>query len=286
VLNLVLTDFIIIFKQTSEKRSDSMKTKLIMSAMSLILLITCALAGTIFAADDDRAIGDKKELIVNVSFVASAGELGPFPGKKVGDPATNILKIEPGTTLRSGDKIKIFFSSNMDCYVYIFQYGSTGLASTIFPNKQIAMSNKINGTDKYSIPPGEQWFFLDKNSGKESLYLIASVEPVKDLDALAEQLKNSPQLRAKLSKTLEAEINEIYASRDLGDALAPIDSTGTAACTERNIGGVTTGPEMTVQTNTSTRATIKPTVLKGEGVVARHVEFMHVKGKTGTRAVD
>ena len=263
-----------------------MKIKSILSSLSLVLLITCLYSGVLSARDDDRSIEAKKELVVNVSFVAAAGEKGPFPGKKVGDPATNIMKIEPGTILRSGDKIKIYFSSNTDCYVYIFQYGSTGLASTIFPNQQIAMSNKIKGTDKYSIPPGEQWFFLDKNSGKESLYLIASIEPVKDLDAIAEQLKSSPQLRAKLSKTLEAEINEIYASRDLGDALAPIDSTGTAACTERNIGGVTSGPEMTVNTSTTTRATIKPTVLKGEGVVARHVEFIHDKEEGGTRAIE
>ena len=128
-------------------------------------------------------------LDVTVSFVAAIGNRTRDLLVEPASVQSQIVNIQPGTVLHSGDQIKVLFTANRDCYVYIFQFGSTGLASTIFPDPNIAVSNPVRGGGKLYIPPDNQWYYLDNNPGRESLYLVASLQPITDLDRVIYQLR-------------------------------------------------------------------------------------------------
>ncbi len=185
-----------------------------------------------------------------------------------------IVSIQPGTILRSGDFIKVLFTADRACYVYILQYGSTGNASVIFPNKAIALSNLVKGGVEYSIPPGSQWYFLDENTGTESLYLAASLEPITDLDQLIAQLGSRPSEQVALSKSINNVLDDVF-TRGPGAAAPPIDMTGTAGYSERNIGGITQGPPRPCLMNDGSQARAQSFVIQGKGIVGRHIVFEH-----------
>ncbi len=220
------------------------------------------------------------ELKVTASFLAAASGTGTRDLIVGPDQSRERLtSIQPGTVLHSGDKIKVVFSSSRDCYVYIFQFGSTGVASVLFPNQQIAMSNYVTGGVTHAIPPGTQWYFLDQNTGKEEICLVASTKPINNIEQMMTRLIDAPQQKQEqYSQMLAGELDSFFATRGAGEAQPPIDSTGTAASTfgERNIGGVTEGPSIPLNLSGQQQAQAQSfTIEAKKGVVARHIQFEH-----------
>jgi hypothetical protein len=104
-------------------------------------------------------------------------------GKEVPvDPKTHEFKI--------GDKIRVLVEPLRDCYVYIFQIGSSGKSSFLLPlegedapqakaNKSVALPN--DGFLEFMEPPGE-----------EQLLVVATEKPVADRAVLARVLTKKP----------------------------------------------------------------------------------------------
>jgi serine/threonine protein kinase len=89
-----------------------------------------------------------------------------------------------GMTLYDGDQFRIVFSTNADCHVYIVGVDPRGDVSVLFPSKDIRQGNRVQGNRQYEIPDGDKWFELDKQTGTETLYLLASYDVLTDLEQL------------------------------------------------------------------------------------------------------
>ncbi len=217
--------------------------------------------------EKERAFPEsREELEVRLSFVAGTDSGG----------AKQMISIQPGTVLHSGDLIKVLFKADRECYVYILQYGSSGEAGILFPVPEIALTNPAKKGKDYAIPPGNDWYYLDDVTGRESLYFIASVEPIKEMDKLLARLEKAGKGKDddKLKHELTKEFDDIFRQRGVADSDKPIDITGTAGFRERNIGGVTEGPQLKVPSADGTER-VRSTKIVGKGIVGRNIVFEH-----------
>ncbi|MFX0198529.1 MAG: DUF4384 domain-containing protein [Candidatus Hodarchaeota archaeon] len=94
-----------------------------------------------------------------------------------------------GDTLTQNDNYKVTFRCNEKCYMYIVQLDSTGKMDPIFPSKHSPGGNPVEPQLVYSIPAGNNWFYLDENMGVETIYFIASRSRRSDLEQLFHELE-------------------------------------------------------------------------------------------------
>lgn len=106
------------------------------------------------------------------------------------------VPIEDGEVLRDGvgrpergDNLKIQFRAETDCYVYVVWIDATSWASPLFPvGMGYDAANPVEAGKRYTFPEGDEWFYLDDYRGVETLYLLASREPMPELDTLLADL--------------------------------------------------------------------------------------------------
>ncbi len=90
----------------------------------------------------------------------------------------------PTEEFKSGDKVKLMFTTNIDGYVYWLAQGSSGSYAMLFPNEQTGMDNAVKRNEQYMVP-AKGAFRFDDTPGDETLLCIVSTERMPDLDAAA-----------------------------------------------------------------------------------------------------
>ena len=112
----------------------------------------------------------------------------------------------PTEEFKSGDRVKLMFTSNVDGYVYWLAQGSSGEYAMLFPNAQTGTDNAIKRNEQYTVP-AKGSFRFDDTPGNETLLCILSTERMPDLDEAA-------GLSFKDSKAVE-ETKKKSSTRDL-----------------------------------------------------------------------
>jgi hypothetical protein len=87
-----------------------------------------------------------------------------------------------------GDKIKIFFSANCACYVYVIGIDASGYVAQVFPEGDIRSPRRVMPGGRYLLPEGSSWWGLDETRGIEHIYFIASRERRPDIEDLVAEL--------------------------------------------------------------------------------------------------
>ena len=106
------------------------------------------------------------------AFVARTGDAG----------SRHIGVVTKDTSLKTGDEFKLFVNMVKPAFIYVIHKSSTDELSVLFPYDS-AMFQKDYKLDKnYYIPKGREWFRLDKNTGTETFYVLASSERLTDLE--------------------------------------------------------------------------------------------------------
>lgn len=93
----------------------------------------------------------------------------------------------------AGDKIKVFFAANCDCYVYVIGIDATGFVAQIFPDPDVALGNPVQAGREYLMPEGSTWWGLDEYRGTEHVYFIASLQPRPDIEQAMATLAGRPR---------------------------------------------------------------------------------------------
>ena len=132
------------------------------------------------------------------------------------DKGGKVEKMYDGLTLRSErDYYQIYFRPLQDCYVYIFQVDSHGIISRLFPNPEFSpRDNPLSAGNSYYVPTTEKgeatWLYLDRNTGEERIYLLASREEDNEIDSLFARLSRdgkSHQWKKRMSRQIEQAVN-------------------------------------------------------------------------------
>lgn len=106
------------------------------------------------------------------AFVARGGEEGKH----------HIGVVTKDTSMATGDEFKLFVNCTKAAYVYVVHRSSRNEVTLLFPY-DLGMFEKDLKLDKnYYIPKGREWFKLDKNTGSETFYILASSERLIDLE--------------------------------------------------------------------------------------------------------
>lgn len=130
------------------------------------------------------------------------------------DGRVSLRPISDGEVLRDGrgdpargDKIKLFFSANCACYVYIIGIDATGYVAQIFPEGDIRNPSRVVPGGRYLLPEGSGWWGLDDHRGVEQIYFIASRQRRPDIEDLVAQLAGQrPSLPADYRRVSEPAI--------------------------------------------------------------------------------
>ena len=120
------------------------------------------------ATATSAAAGIALEVAILVQRASAGGLSDPVP-------------IEDGATLYSdpndpaaGDKLKISFRANCDCFVYVIAVDGTGFLVPVFPDFESLDPNPVQAHRLQIVPKADEWYGLDAYTGIEEIYFVAS----------------------------------------------------------------------------------------------------------------
>jgi hypothetical protein len=100
-----------------------------------------------------------------------------------------LLPIKDGDALKdgrgnvkAGDKFRIMFRANTDCYVYVIAIDGSAWAQGVFPSLTSPFANPVKQGTQYVIPENNNWFSLDQFKGIETVFFVASPEKRQDIE--------------------------------------------------------------------------------------------------------
>jgi hypothetical protein len=176
------------------------------------------------------------------------------------------MPVDTGTSLSSGDCFKINFRTNGDCFIYVLLYGSGGIAQCLFPHEKIAIDNSVKGDLLYTVPDGENWYYLDNVPGDETIYIVACYEPMSNIAGLLAQMEQvGPGERRSISRDIRQEIGGIQ-TRGL--------ESEKYVFSQRGVSAIAPKPTWSLAHKGKTIKTVTE-VVKGIGSIVKVVSFEH-----------
>jgi hypothetical protein len=131
-------------------------------------------------------------------------------------------EVDPATSFRSGDRIRLHVDANTSGYLYVVMQGSSGTWKLLFPSAEIAGgSNLVRKGESRQIPSGDRGqFVFDEQAGNEKLFIVLTREPEPDLDKLIYSMGGKPGDRslvaqAAVGNDVVSKLRTQVASRDL-----------------------------------------------------------------------
>jgi hypothetical protein len=125
-------------------------------------------------------------------------------------PDQELVKITGDTTLKTGDRIKMYLELRKECFLYVIYQGSQGELRLLFPYDLRRLNSYYRISEKYYIPKGKGWFELDDHVGRETFYVLASANRLTELEGLIEDYQSAePPKKQKLATSIRDEIRKV-----------------------------------------------------------------------------
>ena len=141
----------------------------------IAVLLGCFAVGFRFSELPTPAVPTVQQNEPNIGFEWAFGAL-------IGKSKT-MVPITHDTTLKSGEEIKIMVKMTKECFIYVVHQDSKGEIELLFPSKIQQFQIDYVVDKNYYSPKGRSWGVLDKNTGKEVFFLLASTERLLNLEA-------------------------------------------------------------------------------------------------------
>ena len=111
--------------------------------------------------------------------------------KKMVNGVQSYLPIKDGDILldgrgnpQAGDKFRVMFRANSDCYVYVIAVDGSAWAQGLFPSASSPFANPVKAGQQHILPEGTIWFSLDQFKGIETIFVVASRAPRQDIEQI------------------------------------------------------------------------------------------------------
>jgi hypothetical protein len=136
------------------------------------------------------------------------------------DDAGKFVEVDPDTTFRTGDRIRIQVDANTSGYLYIVTQGSSGNWTLLLPSKEVAGgSNHVQKGESRLIPSGDRGQFkFEEPAGAEKVFIVLSRQPEPDLDKLIYSVGGSKNATTERSLVAQAAVGNDVVSRLRGTA--------------------------------------------------------------------
>jgi CHAT domain-containing protein len=162
--------------------------------------------------------------------------------------------VREGSLLRSLDHFQVHVETNRAAQIYVLLFDSQGQASQLFPDPKIEQPGFIDAGRRIAIPDKDLWFWLDEQPGTETVYVLASEEPMADIRELIRKMENAG---ASERKHLSGEIKQRI------------------KIVERGVGGVAKGKTVNYPLSDGRLVQKITDVVAGSGAVVRAISFEH-----------
>ena len=163
----------------------------------LKVILLCVLIQGLLAVDGTvPALGAEDE---RVGFRWAFGALVERDGE------SRLESVTHDASLRSGERFKMMIELQKPCFVYVIHHSAQGQIALLFPYSMTQFETDYRVGRKYSVPEGDAWFELDEHPGKETLYLLAAPERLKELEGL---LSRYASAEASAGEELQKQILE------------------------------------------------------------------------------
>ena len=127
-----------------------------------------------------------------------------------GEKELEFIAIKRDTTLKTGDRIKMFVELRKKCFVYVIYHSAGGDLYLLFPYDLKQFASDYQTFKKYYIPQGDAWFELDEKVGLETFYLLASARRLQVLERLIKVYpSNEPAKKHEIAKQIVAEVRRL-----------------------------------------------------------------------------
>ena len=246
-------------------KETSRQLLLLMSIIGVVVIASIYAGFSLFS----HASNGTAPFLPQVSEKASPGATVPEPAiaaplsmtmnmigqRNEADGGYAEIIVKEGSMLRSGDHFQVQVETNRPCYLYVLIYDSRGRANQLFPDPKIETPSFVEAAHRIAVPDKDLWFWLDERSGTETIYALASEQPM-------------PDMRGLLSKMAEAGDAERFA----GEAQQQIPIV------ERGVGGIAKGKSVSYpQSDGAPLRRVKKVteVVASTGAVVRAISFEH-----------
>jgi CHAT domain-containing protein len=174
--------------------------------------------------------------------------------RKEADGSYTEVLVNEGSVLRSYDNFQVHLETNRPAYVYILLYDSQGTASQLFPDPKIDQRGFLEQGRKVVVPARDLWFWLDENTGTETIYVLTSEKPMADIQGLLAKME---------------------AVDDAGKKRVAQEIKQRIATVQRGVGGITKGQTVTYTLSDGKKIQKVTEVVTGTESVVRAVSFLH-----------
>lgn len=94
-----------------------------------------------------------------------------------------VRRVTPQTNFRTGDLIKLHFTTNFNGYVYALNETPSGKTLLLFPTEETGTANQVQAGADYVIPATSGWFKFAGDPGVEKIHILASNSPLSEVGA-------------------------------------------------------------------------------------------------------
>ncbi len=114
------------------------------------------------------------------------------------------MVIDDGGVLRSGDGLQLRLRASADAYVYVVAYGASGRIQLLRPFSGESREARLLGGVQEIFPAEDVFLPLDGVTGRETLFLMVSQEPVRNLRSLLRRAQDASGVEGAYAELLAA----------------------------------------------------------------------------------
>jgi hypothetical protein len=127
--------------------------------------------------------------------------------------------VEEKVTLTADDSYRLVMQTAGERYVYVYQLDSRGRLMNLFPNNVYSsIQNPLDQEQIYHVPSDPDWFHLGEKKGEEQIYVVASAQPMRELEELYTQY-DSADGRGKRREALAHLLKELDGEPSIEDTV-------------------------------------------------------------------
>ena len=120
-------------------------------------------------------------------------------GQRMVDGRWVEFALDEGSRVVAGDQVKLAFSVTANAYAYVLAADLRGEVSVLFPARSIRAHSQVDGGEVYEAPFDGSWFAIAEPDGLRGIYLMASYDPIENVESIVEERDEESTPRARLS---------------------------------------------------------------------------------------
>ena len=139
-------------------------------------------------------------------------------GQRLVDGRWVEFAVQDAAEVAGGDQVRLAFSLNNDGYAYVLSRDLSGDVSVLFPALAVNAQAGVRAGEVHAAPVDTGWLAVNAQTGLHTLYIVASYDPIENLESMVEEREDSSTPTARLTM-LDATIAGLLDGRHVSAGL-------------------------------------------------------------------